>query len=108
MKKGRTAITFAVGVCAGFALCGPAAQAASHLTATLSNQLIYVDGQRASMTAYLIGGSNYVRLRDVGEAVGFNVYWNGTVQIESGKPYTGVGPASQLPAPTPTPRRRRR
>ncbi len=98
MKKGRTAITFAVGVCAGFALCGPAAQAASHLTATLSNQLIYVDGQRASMTAYLIGGSNYVRLRDVGEAVGFNVYWDGSaVQVESDKPYTGAAPASQTP-----------
>ena len=91
MKK-RTAVTFAVGVFAGMALCGPAAQAASNLTASISNQPIYVDGQRVSMTAYAIGGANYVKLRDVGEAVGFNVYWDGAaVQIESGKPYTGTG-----------------
>ncbi len=91
MKKG-TAITFAVGVFAGMTLCGPAAQAATTLTATLSDQPIYVDSQRISMTAYQIGGNNYVKLRDVGEAVGFNVYWDGhSVQIESGKPYTGTG-----------------
>ena len=42
MKKG-TVITFAVGVFAGMALCGPAAQAASGLTASFSTQPIYVD-----------------------------------------------------------------
>ncbi len=96
MKKGTgTAITFAVGVFAGLTLCGPAAQAATNLTATLSNQPIYVDGQRVSMTAYQIGGNNYVKLRDVGEAVGFNVYWDGNaVQVESDRPYTGTGPAA--------------
>ena len=99
MKKG-TAVTFAVGVFAGLALCGPAAQAASGITAALSDQPIYVDGQRVSMTAYAIGGSNYVKLRDVGEAVGFNVYWDGgAVQIESSKPYTGEGPKAQPPVP---------
>lgn len=99
MKKG-TAVTFAVGVFAGLALCGPAAQAASGLTATLSDQPIYVDGQRVSMTAYQIGGNNYVKLRDVGEAVGFNVYWDGSsVQVESGKPYTGTGQETPPSAP---------
>ena len=72
MKKG-TAITFALGVFAGLTLCGPAAQAATTLTATLSNQPIYVDGQRASMTAFAIGGNNYVKLRDIGQAVDFAV-----------------------------------
>ena len=99
MKKG-TAITFAVGVFAGMALCGPAAQAANSLTATLSNQPVYVDGQRVALTAYQIGGNNYVKLRDVGEAVGFNVYWDGgAVQIESNKPYTGEGPVAQSSVP---------
>ena len=100
MKKGTgIAITFAVGVFAGLTLCGPAAQAATNLTATLSNQPIYVDGQRVSMTAYQIGGNNYVKLRDVGEAVGFNVYWDGSaVQVESDKPYTGIGPAANSPS----------
>ena len=99
MKKG-TAITFALGVFAGLTLCGPAAQAATNLTATLSNQPIYVDGQQVSMTAFAIGGNNYVKLRDVGEAVGFNVYWDGSaVQVESDKPYTGVAPVGQSSQP---------
>lgn len=52
------------------------------------------------MTAYAIGGNNYVKLRDVGEAVDFNVYWDGkAVQIESDLPYTGTAPASQTTPP---------
>ena len=48
------------------------------------------------MTAYAINGNNYVKLRDIGKAVGFEVYWDGDakcVQVESGKPYTGEAPA---------------
>lgn len=95
MKKG-TAITFAAGILAGMALCGPAVQAASGVTAKPSSQPVFVNGQRVSMTAYSISGSNYVKLRDIGEAVGFNVYWDGTsVQVESDQPYTGVAPENQ-------------
>lgn len=75
MKKGN-AITFAVGVFAGLALCGPAAQAADYLTAKPSTQPIYVDGQRVSMTAYSISGNNYVKLRDIGKAVDFGVTYD--------------------------------
>ena len=34
-----------------------------------------------------------MKLRDIGEQVGFNVFWdsvNGCVQVESGKPYTSL------------------
>ena len=31
---------------------------------------------------------NYVKLRDMGKQVGFNVYWNAGVQIDTGHPYT--------------------
>lgn len=72
------------------------ASAASGIMAAISNQAVYVDGQRVYMTAYQIGGNNYVKLRDIGEAVDFNVYWDGaSVQVESDKPYTGVAPADQ-------------
>lgn len=84
-----------------FAGITSAASAASGIMATLSNQAVYVDGQQVSMTAYNIAGNNYVKLRDIGEAVGFNVYWDGAVQIESGKPYTGVAPATQPAQQTP-------
>jgi len=36
------------------------------------------------------GGYTYFKLRDVGEALGFNVSWSpGGILIQSGKPYTG-------------------
>ena len=83
------------GLALGLSLSAPAAQAVESLKATLSTNRILVDGQEVRLTAYNISGSNYVRLRDIGEQVGFNVYWNADtkcVQIESDKPYTGEAP----------------
>lgn len=95
------------GLVLGLSLSAPAAQAVESLKATLSTNRILVDGQETHMTAYIIGGSNYVRLRDIGKAVGFEVYWdseNGCVQVESGKPYTGEEPAKdEVIKPTPQP-----
>ena len=79
-----------IGILASLALSGPAAQAAANITATLSSQPIYVDGQRVSMTAYSIGGNNYVRLRDIGKAVNFGVTYDAAanrVHIDSTQPY---------------------
>ena len=94
-SRKREALCMGIGILAGIVLSGPAAQAATTaITAELSTQPIYVDGAQVSMTAYAINGHNYVKLRDVGEAVGFNVYWDGSaVQIESDQPYTGEPPA---------------
>ena len=47
------------------------------------------------MTAYNIAGNNYVKLRDIGQQVGFNVYWAAGVQIDTDAPYTGVAPAQK-------------
>ena len=69
MSRKREAIFMGIGILAGLTLSGPATQASASITATLSTQPIYVDGQRVSMTAYSIGGNNYVRLRDIGKAV---------------------------------------
>ena len=55
-------------------------------------QPIFVDRQQVRMEAYNINGNNYVKLRDIGKAVGFNVYWNDGVQIDSDAPYTGEKP----------------
>ena len=97
MSKTKNALFMGIGILAGIVLSSPAAQAATGaITATLSSQPIYVDGVQVEMEAHFIHGSNYVKLRDIGEAVGFNVYWDGSaVQIESDKPYTGEPPASQ-------------
>ena len=88
------------GLALGLSLSAPAAQAVESLKATLSNHRVLVDGQEVQMEAYVIGGSNYVKLRDIGKQVGFNVYWDGTnscVQVESGRPYTGEAPAKADP-----------
>ena len=88
------------GVMIGTGLSGPAANAAAEFfQAQRTPHPIYVDGQRVQMETYAINGSNYVKLRDIGKAVDFEVYWDGSAaQIVSGKPYTG-----QLPIPTAVP-----
>lgn len=90
MSRKREAVFMGIGILAGLALSGSAAQAATTITAALSNQPIYVDGQCVPMTAYAIGGNNYVRLRDIGKAVDFGVVYDAatnTVRIDSTQPY---------------------
>ena len=86
----------AAGIMLGATIAGPAAQAAESIMAQRSEQKIYVDGQQVQMEAYAINGANYVKLRDVGKAVGFNVSWDagtGSVQISSEEPYAEDAPA---------------
>jgi hypothetical protein len=54
-----------------------------------TSSTIYLDGEIVEFTAYLIGGNNYFRLRDVGEALDFNVSWiNESIVINTGESYT--------------------
>ncbi len=97
MNRKRDAIFMGLGILTGLALSGPAAQAATSVTATLSSQPIYVDGQQVPMTAYSIGGNNYVRLRDIGRAVDFGVTYDAatnSVHINSTQPYREEFPAA--------------
>ena len=100
MKRG----SFAAGFLACLLLAGVTTTAyAAGIMAERSHHRIIVDGKEAQMEAYVINGNNYVKLRDIGEQVGFNVYWdsdNGCVQVESGKPYTGTAPQQTTAAPT--------
>ena len=76
MKLYKQNITAMItGMAIGASLVGGAA---AGIVAEPSWQNIYVDGQQVSMTAYNIAGSNYVKLRDIGQQVGFNVYWCAT------------------------------
>ena len=68
-----------IGVLAGFALSGPAAQSADYLTARPTTQAFYLNGEKINLTAYLIGGSNYVRLRDIVKAVDFGVTYDAAI-----------------------------
>ncbi len=86
-------LQFALGVITGAALFGGASAVAAGIVAEPSWSPIFVDGQQVQMTAYNILGNNYVKLRDIGKAVGFNVYWANGVQVDSNSPYTGEAPA---------------
>ena len=86
---------FALGILCGAMLFSGATAVAADITAEPTWQNIYVDGEQVSMTAYNIAGNNYVRLRDIGRQVGFNVYWLNGVQIDTDAPYTGEAPAQE-------------
>ena len=93
MKHDKKNITAMVtGMVIGAALVS---EAAAGIVAEPTWQKIYVDGRQVSMTAYNITGSNYVRLRDIGQQVGFNVYWEDGVQIDTDAPYTGIAPVQE-------------
>ena len=84
-----------IGLALGFALSSPAAQAVEGILAQRCTSPILLNGAPVEIEAYTINGYNYFKLRDIGKAVGFNVYWiaeDRTVQIETGQPYTGEAP----------------
>lgn len=54
------------------------------------------------MTAYNILGDNYVKLWDIGKAVGLNVYYQDGVQVDSKSPYTSEVSAKADPQPAAT------
>ena len=94
MKHDKKNITTMVtGIAIGAVLVS---EAAAGIVAEPTWQKIYVDGQQVSMTAYNIAGHNYVRLRDIGQQVGFNVYWEDGVQIDTDAPYTGVASVQEV------------
>lgn len=96
MKRMKNVGLVLCGTVLGLALSAPAAQAVESLKAMLSANRIFVDGQEVQIEAYAIHDNNFMQLRDIGKAVGFNVYWNAedrSVQIETDKPYTGEAPA---------------
>ena len=98
MKK--QIFTMLTGLLIGAALTGGSAAVAAGIMAERSHHRVVVDGKEVQMEAYVINGNNYVKLRDMGKAVGFEVYWDSDakcVQVKSGIPYTGEAPAKAEP-----------
>ena len=96
MKHGNFIIGF---LCGALLFSGTTAYAAG-IIAERSSHPIYVDGELVQMEAYTINGNNYVKLRDIGQAVGFNVFWKDGVQVDSDAPYTGEAPKQEVPKET--------
>ena len=77
MNRKREAIFMGIGILAGLALSGPAAQAATEvLTASRTSQTFYLNGQKVEFEAYSIHDNNFVKLRDIAQAVDFGVTYN--------------------------------
>ena len=99
-------LTMFTGLFIGAIITGGASAYAAGILAERSNHRIFVDGQEVQMEAYGIAGHNYVKLRDIGKAVGFNVFWDadsGCVQIETDAPYTGEAPSAEAVPPAAAP-----
>lgn len=97
MGRGRRVVTLLAGILIGICLA-PAALAASEiLNVVRSDHTFFVDGRQVDLEAYNINGRNYVQVRSLAEAVGFNAYWDGAVQIESDSPYTGTAAGRAVP-----------
>ncbi|MCI6015221.1 CAP domain-containing protein [Dysosmobacter sp.] len=93
-------LSMLTGLLIGTTLFTPQATQAAGIVAEPTWQPIFVDGQQVEMQAYNIAGHNYVKLRDMGKTVGFEVYWDSDakcVQVKSGIPYTGEAPAKTEP-----------
>ncbi len=88
MDKKRS--RFFSGFIAGIISCGIAMSSAfayaSGITAEASRNRFIVNGEEKALEAYKIDGYNYFKLRDLGEALGFGVAWdgkNGVVVIDT-------------------------
>lgn len=76
MKKPYT--SFVTGLLVGVALFSGTTAYAAGIMAERSTNRIFVDGKEVQIEAYAIHNNNFMQLRDVGKAVGFNVYWSAT------------------------------
>ena len=68
-----------------------AGKGSGNMEASPTSSRIYLDGKEIKLTAYNIGGNNYFKLRDIGQALNFGVDWNQaaqTVVINTSKGYT--------------------
>ena len=84
------------GLLIGAILFAPQPTQAAGMVAEPTWQPIYVDGKQVAMEAYNVAGHNYVKLRDIGSQVGFNVYWQDGVRVDSDSPYTGTAPVQKM------------
>ena len=78
MSRKKEMTLIAAGMLTGALLAPTAHAAVRQLTATPSTQEFYVDGKQTHLEAYSINGGNYVKLRDIGKAIGVDVSYDGS------------------------------
>ncbi len=93
-------LQFALGMIVGGLLCGTTAAAADYLTAAASTQRFYLNGQPVQFEAYVIHGNNFVKLRDIGQAVDFGVTYDGATNSVYIDPNSHYEQEAKTPAQT--------
>ena len=70
----------------GYELMGAASGSAEAVKGSIH---VYINGEKVNFACYEIGGLKFFRIRDLGQALGFNVGWTQGegMYIESDKPY---------------------
>ena len=81
----KKALHFSSGFIAGVISCAMAFSGAfayaSGITAEVSRNRFIVNGEEKALSAYKIDGYNYFKLRDLGDALGFGVAWDGENRV---------------------------
>ncbi len=102
-KKGvKNQTQFIAGVLVGAALfSGGSVLAAEQLRVQRSNQKFYLDGEPVNIEAYNINGSNYMRMGDLSQMVGFELsYDSATNSVYIGKrPVKELSPEGAIKLP---------
>jgi len=68
-----------------------AEESVSEKSAKITSQRIFLNGKQISLTTYNIDGNNYIKLRDLGASIDFEVDWDGvnnTIVIDTSRNYT--------------------
>lgn len=76
MSRQKNVLMVTAGILFGIVIAGPAAHAASDLVVQISAQKFYLDGQRITLDAYNINGSNYVKLGDLNQLLDFGLAYD--------------------------------
>lgn len=92
-------VTLALGVylgVGGLSFVTRSAAASTSKTAEPTNDPIYINGEKVNVEVYKIDGSNYFKLRDLGQALDFYVGWSQErgVYIDGTLPYEEVASTS--------------
>ena len=68
------------GLLAAALLLGGAVGALADERAVPGTAEVYVDGEQSGLKGYVINGSSYYPIREIGDAVGFDVDWDAEAQ----------------------------
>ena len=94
---------FLAGLLCGAVIFGGVNAYAAGVLAERSSHKVTVDGVPVAVEAYVINGSNYFQLRDLGRLLDVGVVWNSatrTVEISTDSGYTEEEPGQTAPKPS--------